>query len=217
MKKRTTKKDENLIGEYVVALASLLIFIYIIFDLKYGLFLGHFDLFVNSMFNSAIGVKAIFASIIVTDIFRPISFILLSFIAILYLFYKGRNREATIFLVVTSASFIIGTLIKVIIERARPENILVIEKTFSFPSTHALMAVIFFGLIIYLLELHVKSTKVKTLFTVMATLAVLTMGLTRIVLNAHYFTDVIAGFSLGVFLICVFLIVNKKKNILPLN
>jgi undecaprenyl-diphosphatase len=83
--------------------------------------------------------------------------------------------------------------------RPRPLNPILQEfKGLSFPSGHALMSVTFYGLLIYLAWHFLKDNKAKWLIIVLLVFWILIIGFSRIYLRAHNYSDVIAGFSVGV-------------------
>jgi len=99
--------------------------------------------------------------------------------------------------------------IKKLIGRHRPEAIFSFEKTYSFPSGHATLAMIFYGFLTYY---FIKKSKIweKQLnyFWIGISLIIL-IGFTRLYLGVHYLSDVIAGYLVGlVWLIWGIILVN---------
>ena len=88
---------------------------------------------------------------LLTDIFKIISFLastkFIIAILIVYIFIK----KDALFPLNMALSTILNTIIKKLVRRPRPTNILVREKSFSFPSGHTMASVSFYGYIIYLL------------------------------------------------------------------
>ena len=72
-----------------------------------------------------------------------------------------------------------------------------LENYFSFPSGHATIAVSFYGLLFYLFIRNSSSLKKKAQFTLSAFIFIFLIGLSRLYLGVHYFSDVIAGYILG--------------------
>ncbi len=80
---------------------------------------------------------------------------------------------------------------------------MLIEKTtYSFPSGHATLAVAFFGMLIYLFKDKIKNKTLRYTFITANIFLMILIGITRIYLNVHWLTDVLAGYALG--LICIF-------------
>ena len=78
------------------------------------------------------------------------------------------------------------------------------EKSYSFPSGHSMISVLFFGSIIYLVNKY--NVKHKKLITFSLSTFVLLVGISRIYLGVHYLTDVVGGYLLG--FIVLFLIIH---------
>jgi len=91
----------------------------------------------------------------------------------------------------------------------------------SFPSQHALMAVIFFSLVMYWLAKKIQRQWLKYLCLAAAAGLVALISFSRLYLKVHWTSDVVAGLALGLFwltfLILAFRIVRQlapadKKN-----
>ena len=102
------------------------------------------------------------------------------------------RRPIATFLLTIGTSGILSWLIKTLVQRPRPFETLNIPSTVttklsSFPSGHALM---FFSLVPILSK---NFPKIKGIFWTIAIL----VGVSRIYLGVHYFSDVIAGAIIG--------------------
>jgi membrane-associated phospholipid phosphatase len=70
----------------------------------------------------------------------------------------------------------------------------VVEAGWSFPSGHAMAAVVVYGFLAYMLLLVVRRTAQRiVIFTAFVTIAI-ALGFSRIYLGVHYFSDVLAGY-----------------------
>jgi membrane-associated phospholipid phosphatase len=93
-------------------------------------------------------------------------------------------------------------LLKIVIGRARPESL-----AFGFPSGHATAAAAFFGAVLYLAgSLPPVSRRVVR---VLAVACIVLVGLARIVLRAHWPSDVLGGITLGLGLATVAALLNS--------
>lgn len=112
-------------------------------------------------------------------------------------------------------STIVNNVIKIIIRRPRPLNMLVVENTFSFPSGHIMGSTTFYGfLIYYIINTNIKKSYKIILITILS-LFILTVGITRIYLRAHFFTDVFAGYLISSILILIYdMYLEPKLNII---
>ncbi len=110
-------------------------------------------------------------------------------------------------------AFLLNISLKLAISRARPPISNMIQKAsgYSFPSGHSMCSMAFFGTIFYFIYLYVKPSKVKNIILIFLPILILLIGISRIYLGAHYFSDVLAGFSLGFSILCVFSYIYKKR------
>ena len=91
-----------------------------------------------------------------------------------------------------------GHVVKHFVQRARPfdGHGFVPETGFSFPSGHASMSMVFYGMLAYLLLRQFLPRHHRD--TVAAAIALVTLiGFSRVLLQAHYLSDVLAGYALG--------------------
>ena len=136
---------------------------------------------------------------------------------------RGRIREA-IFTIATLLVSVVTFGIKILIDRPRPgeELVNIVEKARyqSFPSGHTSFYVVFFGFMIFLLVRNRYFKRWLRYPVVLVLLALIfSIPFSRIYLGAHWFTDVAAGFLLGILvlwgLISAFL--NKPKPTPAIN
>ena len=117
-------------------------------------------------------------------------------------------------LAIASSSLVLMLLLKWLFGRKRPLSPLLKEaRGLSFPSGHAIMAVSFFGLIIYCV-LHAGWPQwLIIVLTILIVLLILLIGFSRIYLRVHYTSDVIAGFIIGlIWLIITLVVVDKAEQ-----
>ncbi len=86
---------------------------------------------------------------------------------------------------------------KLLIHRDRPANPVYLEHSFSFPSGHAMVAVIFYGFLAYILIRHVKNWKHKVNVFFGCLVVIFVIGFSRLYLGVHYASDVWGGYLLG--------------------
>ena len=126
---------------------------------------------------------------------------------ILFLWWVKKDYVGIITVVVLVAgSNVLNKAIKGLMERERPPFSHG-EEGFSFPSGHAMVGLVFLLVIAYFISKEISSTGLKiTLFT-LAILLSLLAGFSRVAEQAHYPSDVAAGFLLGyaLFVLCIFL------------
>jgi len=100
-------------------------------------------------------------------------------------------------LISTIGSTLFSFLNKIMFARERPSAILLTEQSYSFPSGHATISLALYGFIAYIaIRLATNFARQVRLFSLGVIICVL-VGLSRIVLNEHYLSDVLGGFLVG--------------------
>ena len=146
---------------------------------------------------------------VISWLFEPLIIIIASLIIAVSLF-KASKKDSILFSSLMIVTGLVDYTLKSLIERARPENALIAETNFSFPSGHALISLVFFGFLTYLLLEKTKSSSKRAIVIVSASFLILLISFSRIYLNVHWFSDVLASFSLGLFLLLVFIFLRKN-------
>lgn len=93
-------------------------------------------------------------------------------------------------------------LVKVLVERPRPEANASMEQAggFSFPSAHSATSVAVYATIAFILIRASRHGHSRVAVASLAGTLVLAVGLSRVLLGAHYPTDVLAGWTFGALL-----------------
>jgi membrane-associated phospholipid phosphatase len=131
-----------------------------------------------------------------------------------YLFKKRFQYAVDISVIAISSTAMMFGL-KQFFHRHRPQlPIIKGISGYSFPSGHSLSSFIFCTILIYLVWKGSLSPIYKYLLMFLLLLCPLAIGLSRVILNVHYATDVIGGFCLAiVWVILSFVILKKiRKN-----
>lgn len=156
-----------------------------------------------------------FNNSILTDIFKLISFIASTKMIVLYniiiviVMIIRKSNKLLLVPIASLISAIVNNLIKVIVARERPGiNPLVIETTYSFPSGHSMISILFFGTLLYILNRD--NYKYKRVFNIIIPIYILSVGISRIYLGVHYFSDCITGYLIS--LIVLILLTNIRRN-----
>lgn len=100
-------------------------------------------------------------------------------------------------LIATLGSTIFTFLSKLLFNRERPADILLFEQTNSFPSGHATITVALYGFLAYMAIRFSHSFTRQVRVLVITVFFSIMVGLSRIVLNEHYLSDVLGGYLVG--------------------
>ncbi len=115
------------------------------------------------------------------------------------LWRRGRKRHAVLLLVVVVGAGLLNVLLKGIFVRPRPDfaDTYYRESGFSFPSGHAMLGVVFYGMLAYAIGKILTTRRTRLVLAVVAVVLALVIGFSRIYLGVHYLSDVVAGWSAG--------------------
>lgn len=132
-------------------------------------------------------------------------------ILILYFFLVKKQSWFSIRVItIAISSLALMLLLKQLFQRKRPLSpLLKAAKGLSFPSGHAIMAVTFYGLMIYILQHTVTIEWLKWSLTVLVVMLIVLIGFSRVYLRVHYASDVAAGFIIGLLWLLISLAVLK--------
>lgn len=131
----------------------------------------------------------------------PVSIVMVLGVSAIFLLFQLKRES--LFIILTFLSGVISHSLKILIDRPRPTDsvvrIIEIAKHQSFPSGHVLFYVVFFGFIVVLMN-HLKfiSRPVRISIASVCMFLIFTIPFSRIYLGAHWFTDVLGGFMLGI-------------------
>ena len=96
---------------------------------------------------------------------------------------------------------LLNQVLKLVIRRPRPPYAAAFLHSYSwsFPSGHAMASLIGYGMLAYVLMVLWIHRRRAQLFVVLgATLLIVAIGLSRLYLGVHYFSDVVGGYAAGV-------------------
>jgi membrane-associated phospholipid phosphatase len=129
-------------------------------------------------------------------------------IACLVAAYFWRRSPGLILRLVTTVILSTASVqyFKTAFSRVRPESLswLITEPSFSFPSGHATAVASVYGF--FLCTAYVRSEKmsrVRSFVIAACALVIFLVGFSRLVLGVHFTSDVLAGYMLGAFWVCI--------------
>lgn len=134
------------------------------------------------------------------------------------IFFALKYFREAIFVLLTPIAAGINFVLKIIVDRERPTGNLVqvIDKELdpSFPSGHVVFYVVFFGFLITAMFFTQKIPKhLRLLVVLFSTAMIVAISISRIYLGAHWASDVVAGYLLGIILLSIYLYFYLKPKI----
>ena len=181
------KKKNILIGILLIVFTSLTILV----------FTNNIKIFDSSIYNFLISFRNNYLDTfmkIITKSANTISIIII--LAILVFILKKDDG----YLLVMNTICVVSAnqILKHILRRVRPDHLrLVKEKGFSYPSGHAMVSIAVYGILIYLVNKNIKNKPLKIILTILLSLLILLIGLSRIYVGVHYPSDVFFFFILA--------------------
>jgi len=164
----------------------------------------YFDIMVKKALDSIASPALDLVMIHITNLGSPMAFYILAAAGFLFLAYRKKLIQGFFLVFSLFVSWGSMNLLKSFFMRDRPVGEhLTFAAGYSFPSGHATLAMVFYGFIIYLLLTANKKGWTRIIAWLLAFL-IFMIGLSRVYLNVHYATDVLAGFILGSILLAFF-------------
>jgi membrane-associated phospholipid phosphatase len=170
-------------------------FIFTYFAFHYGYFLN-INNFIANIPRTDFLVWLFF---FVTDLGSLVFVSIGSVFLIAFLVVKGYTKQGFYTAMALLGGLLTQTIIKNLIEVARPENSLVAYSGYSFPSGHTNMVTILFLSFCFYVVFKIIDRKKRRLYFVVSIIVIILVGLSRVYLNAHWVSDVLAGWCLGIF------------------
>lgn len=125
--------------------------------------------------------------------------VVFGFLVVVFLLKKKLYKLAFQFVFSVAGSEIVNFLLKNIFHRIRPQfHPLIIENDFSFPSGHAMNSFVFYLSLSYIFFQVTKNRKLSIMVTIISTLLIIIIGISRIYLGVHYPSDVLGGYIAGI-------------------
>jgi undecaprenyl-diphosphatase len=116
----------------------------------------------------------------------------------MYAYWRGRHRLAVYLVVTVVGGSLVDTAVKLAVDRPRPRVDHPLDTAFgtSFPSGHTMASTITYGALV-LVFLPVLHRRGRLIALAAASVMVLLIGSSRLLLGLHFVSDVVGGFVLG--------------------
>ena len=141
-------------------------------------------------------------------------FVVIPAALIVVIFHKANTRSLAL-PVSMGVMFVANKAAKALVHRERPLAVYhwMHESSYSYPSGHTTSAVVFYGMLAYLVYRSNLKKSVKITLISVLSLTILWIGFTRMVLSVHFFSDIIGGLIFGSFVnILVIMLAEMAEN-----
>jgi undecaprenyl-diphosphatase len=132
----------------------------------------------------------------------------------LFLVRAGRRPDAVLLVAAALGVQVIVVVLKSVYERPRPDagSPIDLPHSTSFPSGHAATGIAMFGALALIAAGRARSPAAAAGMLVLGFSIGVGVGVSRVVLNVHFVSDVLAGFCVGLAWLCVCLL---ARELLP--
>lgn len=139
------------------------------------------------------------------------SFWAVIFVTFLIVIFSKNWKLGIIIITNAVITSILNRILKNIIQRPRPNGFRLIEESgYSFPSAHAMTSFAFYGLLIFIIYKVVKTLWLQRLSTIILSLLIISVGMSRVFLGVHYTSDVLAGYLVSLTHLIIFISLIEK-------
>lgn len=170
--------------------------------LEDGRQLGRLDQLFSDNMARTVSKSALRVFAAITHLGDPLTLTVLCVLVALLLLYQRQHWLAAGWVLAIAGNALLNPALKAIFARTRPvhDQTLVLASGWSFPSGHASSSVVAYGMLAYLLVRLLPPhwpASLRLLSVLLATVLAFTIGSSRVFLQVHFASDVLAGFASG--------------------
>lgn len=138
----------------------------------------------------------------------------LIFLLSVYGYVIGKRDFSLLLIISTVGGASLAQVLKVLIARPRPDPTLINQigqfiNYDSFPSGHVLTAISLYGFLFYIVHTHLRVSLLRNIIMGICASTVFLMGISRIYLGAHWFSDVLGAYLIGFVWLSVIIFIPK--------
>lgn len=199
----------------MLAALGVAVFGLIAWALREGGSLVTFDHALTAALAQDIGMDALFGFSLLTQLGDTSTLVTLLLLTALVLGFSGKGRLAALWVALVAIGGSMNPLLKALFGRLRPEHThtVVSYPGLSFPSGHAQFSFLVYVMLTYLIVRY--ATRAWHLpVMLLGSVFVCAIGFSRVILQVHYFSDVLAGwaFSLAWVAMSVAILETARRN-----
>ena len=136
---------------------------------------------------------------LLSDVGSPIAMTALMIIVAVALWLRHERLLFITWLAAFVGGSVLDQTLKFLFHRPRPtfQTPIIVAHGFSFPSGHSMGSLIGFGMLAYLALRVTRRESLRTAIVIVAVALIVAIGLSRLYLGVHFFSDVVAGYAAG--------------------
>ncbi len=193
----------------ILNLSSLYIFAKMIGSVVDKEIVARFDVFISHKMMLFWSLPLSDIAIFITNIMTPFNLFIISLILSGIFIIKKKPYYITLLITGITGGLVLQSIVKFFIHKERPLNILASISGYSFPSIYVIFTTIFFTILFYAFKNDIKSKMCRILFASSIIMTFLLIIASRLYLNIYWFSDMIAGFAVGIFWLTTLILVFK--------
>lgn len=151
---------------------------------------------------------------LISDLGSALPLALVSLPAVVWLLRTRHWKAAALLCLAFTLGHPLNYLIKMLINRPRPtaEAVSVFMPGIgsSFPSGHAMTAVMVFGFLAVMASIHIAHQHARHLWVTIFILMALAISFSRVYLGAHFLSDIVGGWTAGLFFVLLWIEAYKR-------
>jgi undecaprenyl-diphosphatase len=186
---------------FLLSLAALWLFAGVTEDVVHHDPLTRFDLTVTTLLRAHATPLGDRIFSVVSALGSPVAMAIVGACGGLFLLVRRKWVVLAAWIAAFGGAGLLTIVLKNLIRRPRPAaaSEFLYGTTFSFPSGHALGSLVGYGMLAYVIgAIWIDSTRARLRLIIATAVLVIAIGLSRLYLGVHYFSDVVAGYAVGV-------------------
>ncbi len=183
----------------ILNIVSLLVFIFILYCVTSDNYLTVVDQWVNIHIIEIQTPSLTTILAFITNLSGLVGNSIVAVFVMLFLSYKKWYKERLFYLLSFSGSVILFAGIKQIVARTRPHSELIDVINYSFPSGHSTLTMTTSLLVYFIFVRKLTSSLAKNSLLAVCIAWAIFIAFTRVYLNVHWLSDIVAGLTLGIF------------------
>lgn len=192
----------RLASGFAVVVIAAAVFAEIAKALGDGQRVGQLDQLFSDAIRQSIGLPALHTFAWITRLGDTLTLTALCAVVAVLLLVQGRRWLALGWILAIAGNAVLNATLKALFARARPvhDATLIHAQGWSFPSGHSSGAVVAYGMLAYVLLRSLppaQASRAALPLVLLATALAFSIGCSRIFLQVHFATDVLAGFASG--------------------
>ena len=183
----------------ILNIVSLLVFIFILYCVTSDNYLTVVDQWVNIHIIEIQTPSLTTILAFITNLSGLVGNSIVAVFVMLFLSYKKWYKERLFYLLSFSGAVILFAGIKQIVARTRPHSELIDVINYSFPSGHSTLTMTTSLLVYFIFVRKLTSSLAKNSLLAVCIAWAICIAFTRVYLNVHWLSDIVAGLTLGIF------------------